>query len=109
MLLLTHDKRPELVELLTLLQEEAAEIIQASSKIIRFGMTEVRDDGTSNVTRLRDELTDLMTIVSLLTVDGDMVGLTAESIANPERVNAKLMKISKYTTYWKQAADHVAL
>jgi NTP pyrophosphatase (non-canonical NTP hydrolase) len=47
-------------ELLTILMEECGEVTQASSKCIRFGLTE------DNVERLVGECGDLMAMVGLL-------------------------------------------
>lgn len=47
-------------ELLTILMEECAEVIQAASKIIRFGETE------SNLKELEKELGDLQCMVDLV-------------------------------------------
>lgn len=50
---------------LNLLQEEAAEVIQAASKILRFG--DIYAEGLpSNVENLRIELTDVTTVLVIL-------------------------------------------
>lgn len=50
-------------ELLTVLQEECGEVIQASSKIIRFGLS------AENKQKLIDELGDVLAIIKLLDED----------------------------------------
>lgn len=47
-------------ELLTIMMEECAEVIQACSKIIRFG------DGSENLKELEKELGDLQCMIDLL-------------------------------------------
>ncbi len=52
-------------EILRITQEECAEVIQAISKIFRFGIDEVYD-GQTNRQRLQAELGDLQCMISLL-------------------------------------------
>jgi NTP pyrophosphatase (non-canonical NTP hydrolase) len=52
-------------EILRITQEECAEVIQAISKIFRFGMDEVFE-GQTNRQRLQAELGDLQCMISLL-------------------------------------------
>jgi hypothetical protein len=57
------------LELLGLLQEECAEVIQIASKIRRFGMESVNPydtSGKNNRTLLQDEIGDVKLIVALL-------------------------------------------
>lgn len=56
-------------ELLTILAEECAEVIQECSKIIRFGMTQ------ENLDRLEKELGDLYCMIDLVHAN-DMVSFT---------------------------------
>ena len=56
-------------EILRITQEECAEVIQAISKIFRFGIDEVYD-GVSNQQRLQAELGDLQCMISLLKESG---------------------------------------
>jgi NTP pyrophosphatase (non-canonical NTP hydrolase) len=53
-------KLPYDQELMTILGEEAAEVVQEASKCIRFGMT------AENVGRLEKEIGDLLCMVELL-------------------------------------------
>jgi len=52
-------------EILRITQEECAEVIQAISKIFRFGIDEMFD-GQTNRQRLQAELGDLQCMISLL-------------------------------------------
>ena len=52
-------------EVLRITQEECAEVIQAISKIFRFGIDEMFD-GQTNRQRLQAELGDLQCMISLL-------------------------------------------
>jgi NTP pyrophosphatase (non-canonical NTP hydrolase) len=54
-------------EILTILSEECAEVIQAVSKMIRFGVDSINPyTGDVNKARLEDELTDVIAIVGIL-------------------------------------------
>lgn len=51
---------------LEILAEECAEVIQAKSKIVRFGWDSSYLDGTSNKTALEREIGDLLAMVDIL-------------------------------------------
>jgi hypothetical protein len=53
-------------ELLAILAEEAAEVVQAATKILRFGPSRSYPDGTMNVTKLIEEWADMRATVDLL-------------------------------------------
>jgi NTP pyrophosphatase (non-canonical NTP hydrolase) len=61
-------------ELLTILMEECAEVIQEASKIIRFGL-DAEYNGETAVQRLEKELGDLQCMIDLLHAN-DMVSFT---------------------------------
>jgi len=61
-------------ELLTVLMEECAEVIQEASKIIRFG-ADTDYDGTTPLQRLEKELGDLQCMIDLLH-SADMISYT---------------------------------
>lgn len=66
-------------EILTILQEECAEVIVEVSKCFRFGpdqMMEGKD--VTNIQRLEKELGDLLAMVELLT--DNQVGVTIEGL-----------------------------
>ena len=52
-------------ELLCIAQEECAEVIQAISKVFRFGTQDVYN-GQTNVERLEEEVGDLLCMIDLL-------------------------------------------
>ena len=58
---------PRLDELLTILQEECAEVIQAISKAKRFGIDNTHlKSGVSNRERITEEIGDLLALVDIL-------------------------------------------
>ncbi|MFA5349080.1 MAG: hypothetical protein WC309_01760 [Candidatus Paceibacterota bacterium] len=58
--------------LLQTLQEECAEVIQAASKINRFGDKGTYPDGTGNIEKLEQEYNDLIAVVELLKENTDI-------------------------------------
>ena len=77
-------------ELLIILQEESAEVIQAVSKCFRFGETEI------NVKNLETEIGDFMGILKCLVEEGYLDG--NKLMVNGE---AKIKKLAKYMTHKK--------
>jgi NTP pyrophosphatase (non-canonical NTP hydrolase) len=79
-----------LEELLVVLQEECAEVSQAASKSIRFGLDATYQD-RSNRARLESEIGDLMAMIKLVTEEGNL---------NPDNMiaaaEAKLIKVEKF-------------
>jgi NTP pyrophosphatase (non-canonical NTP hydrolase) len=71
---------------MTILQEEAAEVIVEISKCLRFGISE------DNLNRLNKELGDLQLMIDLL-VD-EKIGITYSKI-----FDAKIQKIEKLKIY----------
>lgn len=57
---------PKQAELLTLLAEECAEVIQAITKIQRHGLNGCYDDGETNIGQLQRELGDVAAAQALL-------------------------------------------
>lgn len=76
-------------ELLHVLQEEAAEVIQATAKVFRFPGTPER-----NQVALETEIGDFLGVLKLLIEEGHV---------NPENLekagDAKIKKLEKYMTY----------
>lgn len=83
-------------ECLNVLQEECAEVIQAASKIKRFGLIGKRLDSDTNLNQLETELGDVLALVDLVRDSG--LGITAEGIETA-RLN-KMKKLSKYMHTW---------
>ena len=68
-------------EIMVITQEECAEVIQALSKIIRFGLGSVHTDGVSNKEHLEEEIGDLICMFQLMEqkemIDWSLVSLHA--------------------------------
>lgn len=77
--------------ILTLIQEECAELSQRASKALRFGLYEVQPgQELDNWERMREEYVDLFT--SLYMLDWLIVDVSIED----DDVKAKMDKIKKY-------------
>lgn len=74
-------------ETLTILSEESAEVIQACSKLIRFGPYD-----EDNIAELEKELGDVMAMILVLDYYGYV---STENIT--ENVEPKLKKLKKYS------------
>lgn len=72
-------------EILTITQEECAEVIQEISKIFRFGIDRTHKTGVPHREKLEEELGDLLAMVDLL-VDHGVV----------DRVNLDKAKQNKF-------------
>ncbi len=83
-----------LEELLIILSEECAEVSQAASKCIRFGMASTSTHSktpSSNQLQLETEIGDFMAMVKLLTEE---YNLNMDNII--AAADAKLIKVEKY-------------
>lgn len=63
------------IERLEMLAEEAAEVVQATTKILRHGYQSFHpddEDETPNVTLLRDEVHDLLAVLWAMSLHGDL-------------------------------------
>jgi len=79
-------------ELLLILSEECAEVAQAASKCIRFGMAATHPNyPESNQLRLEQELGDFMAMFKLLIEEN---GLNEDNIM--KAAEAKLIKVEKF-------------
>lgn len=87
-------------ECLNILQEECAEVIQAASKIKRFGLVGRRADSATNQANLEMELGDVLALVDLVVASG--LGVTKEGIEQA-RLN-KMERLSKYMHTWGDAS-----
>lgn len=79
-------------ELMTILQEEAAEVIQAVSKCFRFGETE------RNTKDLETEIGDFLGVLKLLVEEG-YLDQTGQALM--KHAEAKIKKLDKYMTFKK--------
>ena len=77
-------------EIMAIAQEECAEVIQAISKIFRFGLTSKHPDRTyNNKHQLEEELGDLICMVSLLIEHGIVDEGSVEAAAVRKRNKLK--------------------
>ena len=84
-------------ECLNILQEECAEVIQAASKIKRFGVVGKNPASTTtNLENLEMELGDVLALVHMVT--NANLGVTAAG-TQKARVN-KMIRLSKYMHTW---------
>jgi hypothetical protein len=83
--------------LLTLLLEECAEIQQAASKALRFGMDDNYKDNPTNREKLHQEIQDVLAVIDLLTEAE--VFATNPSIRDPVRQTVKRARIEHYMRY----------
>lgn len=84
-------------EILIILQEECAEVIQDVSKCFRFGLDQVHlnsSDGRTQIQNLEKEIGDVMAMVELL-VD-EQLGVTIEGIEKAKQ--AKFKKLREWST-----------
>ena len=77
-------------EILLITQEECAEVIQAVSKVFRFGIDGIHN-GVTNQSHLEEEIGDLVCMIDLLMERGIV---SVEAVDNAAR--AKLTKLSKW-------------
>jgi NTP pyrophosphatase (non-canonical NTP hydrolase) len=85
-------------ECLNILQEECAEVIQAASKIKRFGQIGKPVNTTlTNLESLEMELGDVLALVDLVK---DSMGITTEGLERA-KIN-KMQRLSKYMHTWKE-------
>lgn len=78
-------------EALRILQEEAAEVIQAISKIFRFGMDGRKESlGPNNRQHLETELGDLSAMIDILIQQGqvEFLNILAAKAAKKEKLKA---------------------
>ena len=78
-------------EIMLILQEECAEVIQAVSKCMRFGPDQIKPNKqVSNVGMLQEEIGDLLAMVELLT-DLD-IGVTTEGLEQAKKNKFEKLK-----------------
>ena len=79
-------------EILTILQEECAEVIVEVSKCFRFGPDQcLENTEVSNIQRLQKELGDLQAMIELL-VDNN-VGVTIQGLKEAKKAKFKKLKL----------------
>ena len=81
----------ETKEILTILQEECAEVIVEVSKCFRFGPDQMMEGvDVTNIQRLQKELGDLQAMIELL-VDNN-VGITIQGLKEAKKAKFKKLK-----------------
>jgi hypothetical protein len=94
------------IERLQLLQEEASEIIQAASKILRFGYEGKHPSSgpsdLNNVDKLSEELGNLVVVLDLMVSGGELSEEKVQGFATE-----KLNRIGKYTNHQKALIEKV--
>jgi NTP pyrophosphatase (non-canonical NTP hydrolase) len=85
-------------ELLVILSEECAEVQQAASKCIRFGM-DSEYNGQTNRQRLESELGDFLAMFKLIVEE---TTISEENVMNA--AEAKLVKVEKHMNNAKKTA-----
>jgi NTP pyrophosphatase (non-canonical NTP hydrolase) len=83
----------KVTEILDLLQEECAEVIQAISKARRFGMENVYKDGGTQQEHLIQELGDVTLLIELL---------HAHQLYTVEELRAAQLRKSQKLTKWSK-------
>ena len=90
-------------ECLNILQEECAEVIQAASKIKRFGLIGKRvSDTFTNIQHIETEIGDVLALIELCQKAG--LGISEENIQRA-KVN-KFEKLSRYMHTWEQTSKN---
>lgn len=85
--------------LLTVLGEEAGEIVQSMSKIKRFGPDSISPEGDKNKTnrdQLIHEINDLVAVTEMLEENGALGAGFFEDYLDRALINAKKRKVEKY-------------
>lgn len=79
-------------EIMLILQEEGAEVIQAVSKCMRFGPDQIKPGkNVTNLSMLEEEIGDLLAMVELLT---DMnIGVTVEGLNQAKKNKFEKLKL----------------
>ena len=89
---------PKLKEVMDILQEEAAEVIQAVSKISRFGIDNFKPGKPkTNRAHLEAELGDMLAMIDIL-LEKNVVSLEHLEIAK----RAKIEKLKKWSNIYEQ-------
>jgi NTP pyrophosphatase (non-canonical NTP hydrolase) len=78
-------------EILTILQEECAEVIQAVSKVRRFGET-------NNIEQLEQEIADVLCMINLAYRHGI---LEENEVRVQNRITVKEERLKKYSSIYK--------
>lgn len=92
---------PKVREILNILSEECAEVIQAISKCHRFGFDNHKPgELKSNIEHLNEELGDLLAMIDLLKEEG----VVSTGSLNEAKIK-KIDKLKKWSTIYRQAPN----
>jgi NTP pyrophosphatase (non-canonical NTP hydrolase) len=81
----------ETKEILIILQEECAEVIQSISKCYRFGPDQIKlDSNTTNMQSVQKELGDVLAMIELLTEKN--IGVTIKGLENDKKLKFEKLK-----------------
>lgn len=84
-------------ECLNILQEECAEVIQAASKIKRFGVVGKRvDDTKTNIQHIETEIGDVLALIEMCQECG--LGISVENVQKAKM--EKFQRLSRYMHTW---------
>jgi NTP pyrophosphatase (non-canonical NTP hydrolase) len=91
---------PETKEILLILQEECAEVIQAISKCMRFGPDQIKPGKEdTNIAHLEQEIADVQAMIELL-VDNN-VGVSLSNIELKKQIKFAKLKLWSNLTITK--------
>lgn len=89
-------------ECLNILQEECAEVIQAASKIKRFGIDNCKDGAElNNLQNLEMELGDVLAMIDLCREAG--IGITSEGLEKAKQ--AKKKRLARWMHTWNETQE----
>lgn len=92
------DLDPKIEEVMDILQEECSEVIQAVSKISRFGIDNYKPGKPkTNREHLEEELGDLLAMIDIL-LENNVVSMDNLEIAK----HAKIEKLKKWSNIYEQ-------
>lgn len=88
-------------DIINIMMEESAEVIQAISKINRFGLTSVSPypdhEGKTNFELLKEEVGDLLTMIHLF---NEFFDVSEQEI--DDRINRKISKLERFSTIFQE-------
>lgn len=84
--------------LLTILKEECAELIQATSKTARFSINSNYDNGVNNAEQMQKEFNDVLAMVEMINEDYGFQLFGTDF----ELIKAKKEKVEEYLLYSKK-------
>jgi len=83
-------------EILVIAQEEAAEVIQEISKVLRFGIENLHRDGITHRAKLESEVGDLLCMIDIM-IDNRLIDPVQIEISK----QAKMSKLRRYSNIFQ--------